>query len=240
MSVLISGTLSGSTLNNTAATGKPNVNTQCALGWYYIESANPAASVIINMFMRDDAVADATHFALDTDGATVAALLVDNGAIGFFQDLSPATTKGKWYHLAMQRLNATDFEWYIGDETTASVLAVSTTLGSMVNAAVADWVEALGHSAADATPNARVERWKHYNAVLTLAQIDAERTSLAPFSTTNLWSYNPLTVVTDLTGTQGSNPYDFTASGPGTFSTASGPAPVSGIIGNKVLIVTHH
>jgi Concanavalin A-like lectin/glucanases superfamily len=203
----------------------PTVNAQALMGWFYLESDINRAAVLI-LYTTNDANGDAMGFQLNADGTTLEAIIVDAGAISDIASIQ-ALTVGKWYHLAIVRVDASTFRFYVGDESTASTLRA--TLTRTIENQTAGWgLGLLGAGVPNASPHARIERWKHYTDALSVTRIEEERASLTPFSTTDLFSYNPLTTSGSYAGTAGSAPYTFTEQGDSKFSTAAGPTVSSG------------
>jgi hypothetical protein len=160
------------------------------------------------------------------DGTT-ADLITVVGTPSRFQTGVQSITVGTWYHYAIVR-NGSTIRLYVGSETAASTL-ITTLEDSRLAPQTSVWrFTATGSSGSGLSADASIERFKLYNAALTLAEINAERTSLGPSSTTNLWSYNPFTAAGSYGGTDGSNPMTFTEQGGANFSTVSGPSPVAG------------
>lgn len=143
--------------------------------------------------------------------------------------IQSAMTLSKWYHFAVVRVDSDTFEYYVGEEAVASSLR--TTLTELLEAMNPGSVGLGGSSSAGSSPQCSVERWKHYARALNVNEINAERLSLAPSSTTNLVSYNNLITAdaTGYAGSQGSVNYNFSEQGGTGFSTDSnGPSPSAG------------
>lgn len=136
-------------------------------------------------------------------------------------------TEDVWYFHALVR-NGSTVNCYMGTETTAVSL-----IGSVTNASLGAqsiewrWIPT-GVGGANLSPDHALERVKMYNAVLSESEIEAERVSLTPSSTTDLWGYvafDSYSTGTWTTSQGDGSPYDFNISGGTGFSTVTGPSP---------------
>ncbi len=191
--------------------------------WLYLESRISRAA---SLFLYGDnrSPTDGFGLILAGDGRTANFIVIHDTSIS---DIRPCQimTVGKWYFFSFQR-EGTTYRCYAGDEHATATLIV-THIETGLSSQGSFWgIGILGSALANDSPNARVERFKHYTAALHATRIEAERACLAPFSTMNLFSYNPFVTHTDYTSSLGSSPYTFREQGGTSFSTASGPTVV--------------
>jgi hypothetical protein len=109
-----------------------------------------------------------------------------------------ACTIAKWYYLGFTQ-TGTAAKFYQGDETTAATEQVGTvtpgtaptgfTFGGRSTGDLDEWL------------NGRMTKWRIWNTVLTLAELNAERTATAPVKSTGLWANYPMATATDLADT---------------------------------------
>jgi hypothetical protein len=169
---------------------------------------------------------DAITLVTEADGTTLDVITIIAGSVSKTAAAVQSIAVGTWYFYAITR-NGSTIRLYIGSESSpARLVATLTDARLAVQDIVWRWT-ATGSSTATLSADASIEQFKIYNAELTQSQIDAERTSLSPSSTTRLWSYNPFTTAGLYSGADGSNPMTFTTQGGGNFSTVSGPAPAA-------------
>jgi hypothetical protein len=186
--------------------------------WFYLESdINRAASLFL--YVNNDSPLDGFGLVLASDGTTANFIVIHDTSVSDTATCQKMAV-GRWYFFALQREGAT-YRCYAGDDRTVASLTV-THIETGVPSPQPSWgIGILGSGLANDSPNARVERFKHYTAALDATRIEEERASLTPFSTTGLFSYNAFE--SDYAGSLGASPYRFHAQGGTSFSPALGP-----------------
>lgn len=107
-------------------------------------------------------------------------------------------TVAKWYYLGFTQ-NGTAAKFYQGDETTAA----TETTGTVTTGTTPTGFTFGGRSDGDLTEwlDGRLAKWRIWNTVLTLTQLNAERVASSPIVTSGLWANYPMLTATDLTDT---------------------------------------
>ncbi len=164
---------------------------------------------------------------VQSDGTTVDFGTAIGGVPSQTETAVQSITTGTWYFYAIIR-NGSSVKFYIGSES-ADATEVANLTDSSLQAQGDYWRwTAMGSSTPTLSADAAIERYKLYNRELTLGEINAERTSLGPSSTTNLWTSNPFTTAGVYTDDGlGSNGWTFSEQGGTGFSTVTGPSPLT-------------
>lgn len=188
------------------------------------------------MTALDNSEGDGAAFITDANGANIQAEVFDNNSVtdGPTNCLT-SFTANKWYFFTIVR-SGSNFSFYTGDESTATSLCVTHT--QALRGTDAAWgVGLMGISSGGVSIDAEVMHWKHWTVALDSTQVEAERTSLRPSTTTNLFVYSGLATQGQYGPSGGgAGSYTWAEQGNTNFSTitdTAGPCPGTQICGTE-------
>lgn len=186
-------------------TSLPGANPFSVFLWFYIDSLRSATSLIAGLFKADGSQYQGVYI----NSLNLLSMQTNNGVTN-----GTALSAGKWYCLLYTRSGATH-SVYLGDETTPMTLDITR---SDNNTITVDYFLAASNGVNYI--NGRLARLRSWNAALTLAEGNTERTNLNLSRTANVYNSASLNGASDLTDVSG-NSYSWTAAG--TLSTVGGP-----------------